>query len=201
MKLFDCIQRSPEWLKARIGIPTASSFDQIITTKGEPSKQRQKYLYRLAGERIIGITEENYQNTAMVRGCELEEEARQLYEIVTDNIVTPIGFCLMEEGYGASPDGLIGEDGILEIKCPNLATHVSYLINYELPIEYFQQVQGGLMVTNRQWCDFESHYPGMKPFIFRVMRDEDFIRVLRNQLTLFCSELAMVYQKLIQGEY
>jgi len=196
MKIIDCIQNSPEWFAARAGIPTASNFDLIVTTKGERSKQREKYLYRLAGEAITGTPEETYQNGAMQRGIALEAEARQLYELITGATVTQAGFCLADEGYGASPDALVGETGSLELKCPNLATHVGYLLDGKLPTEYFQQVQGQLLVTGREWADFMSYYPGIKPFLIRVERDEQFLKQLRIELLLFVAELKDVIAKI-----
>jgi len=153
MKILELEQRTPEWYQARKGIPTASSFDKIITSKGEPSKQRTKYLYELAGERLGGIVDETYQNFAMLRGVEMEAEAKSLYEIIGQP-VQEVGFCLSDCGrFGCSPDGLVGDSGGVEIKCPLIATHVEYLIKNkeEMPVEYFQQVQGCLFVTGREW--------------------------------------------------
>ncbi len=195
MKIIDCIQGTPEWFAARCGIPSASNFDMLITTKGEPSKQRQKYLYRLAGETITGIAEESYTNAAMERGKVMEAEARQLYQLVAGEEVKEVGFCLAE-GYGASPDGLVGKEGLLEIKCPTMAVHVGYLIDNILPMDYFQQAQGQLLVTDRKWVDFMSYYPGLKPLIIRVVRDEKFIKALRVELELFCDELKTVVSKI-----
>ena len=195
MEILDVVQGSPEWLKVRAGIPSASNFDKIVTTKGEPSKQRQKYLYQLAGERITGIPEEIYQNLAMQRGLELETEARNLYQVINDEIVTEVGFC-MAEGYGASPDGLVGEKGGLEIKCPTLAVHVGYLIEGILPTDYFQQVQGNLLSSGREWWDFMSYYPAMKPLIIRVKRDEIFLKSLKIELEVFCHELDRLVEKI-----
>jgi putative phage-type endonuclease len=195
MKIFECEQNSPEWYAARCGIPTASSFDKIITTKGEPSKQKQKYLYQLAGERITRSPEESYQNAAMQRGKELENEARLLYGIISGVEALPVGFCLAE-GYGASPDGLVAGTGLLELKCPLLATHVGYLLDNALPTDYFQQVQGQLLVTGRVWCDFMSYYPGIKPLLIRVQRDEKFIRALKIELEVFVSELETLTERL-----
>ena len=196
MKIIDCVQGSEEWFKARCGIPTASEFDKIITTEGKASKQREKYMYRLAGEAIIGKPEETYKNGNMERGTLLEDEARQAYSLISGNEVIQVGFCDSESGYGASPDGLIGNDGLLEIKCPTLAVHVSYLLGNKLPTDYFQQVQGELLVTGRKWADFVSYYPGIKPLIVRVKRDEDFIERLRVELEVFYVELTEVVKML-----
>lgn len=197
MKLLELEQRSPEWFTARCGKPSASNFDKIITTDGKPSKQREKYLYQLAGETVSGISEETYQNSAMIRGIEMEEEARKLYEAITENMVVKAGFCLSDCGrYGASPDGFVGDSGLIEIKCPIISTHVSYLLQNRLPTDYFQQTQGQLLVTERKWCDFVSYYPGIKPLVIHVIRDEKFISALKLELESFCEELEETVNKI-----
>ncbi len=197
MKIVDVVQGTTEWKMARAGIPTASEFSSIITADGKPSKQRQKYLYRLAGERITGIPEESYTNGAMQRGQLLEEEARQYHSFIIGEEVKKVGLCLTDDGrVGCSPDGLINDKGGSEYKCPALSTHVGYLLENTLPTEYFQQVQGGLYVTERDWWDFCSYYPGMRPLILRVHRDEKFIKLLEPALKEFCHELDAVTAKL-----
>jgi len=198
MITFDHEQLSPEWFACRLGIPSASNFDKIITSKGTPSKQRDKYLYKLAGEYVSGMPEDTYQNAAMARGCELESDARQLYQIMEDVTVEEVGFCVVDGQYksGASPDGLVGSDGLIEIKCPNIATHVGYLLAGYAPTEYFQQMQGQLFVTGRQWVDFFSYYPTLNPLLIRVHRDEKFIAALEIELRLFCEKLEEVINKI-----
>lgn len=185
MKILDCVQMSPEWFKARLGLPTASNFDQIITTKCEPSKQALKYMYKLAGERVSGTCEESYTNAAMQRGIDLEPEAIAFYEIVNDCKVEKVGFFFEEGKFGCSPDGLVGDDGMIQIKCPSMAVHVGYLLDNKVPTDYFQQVQGELYVTGRKWSDFISYYPALKPLIVRVERDEKFITALASELSKF----------------
>jgi putative phage-type endonuclease len=191
-------QQSPEWFKARLGIPTASNFDKIITTKGEPSKQAQKYMYQLAAERISGVREETYQNQAMLRGIEMEAEARSLYELAKDCKVEPcgLGFCDERKLFAASPDGLVGKDGCIEIKCPNAATHVAYLLDGTLPSDYFQQTQGQLLVTGRKWNDFISYFPGLRPMIVRCKRDDNFIAALQLALESFCKQLDEITERI-----
>ena len=191
-------QGTPEWLALKCGVPSASEFDKIVTTAGKSSKQREKYLYRLAGERITGCREEGYTNGAMERGAIVEAEARTLYEMIKGVEVEQVGVCYPndDKAYLCSPDGLVGEDGGLEIKCPLMATHVSYLLDNVLPMDYFQQVQGSLLVTGRKWWDFVSHYPGIKPFIIRVERDEVFLKALQIELELFCKELIDITEKI-----
>lgn len=191
-------QGSIEWFAARVGIPTASNFDLIITNKGEPSKQRQKYLYTLAGERIIGQKEETYQNAAMQRGIAMEGEARTLYELISGVEVRQVGICYPDEKkcVAASPDGLINDDGLLEIKCPLLSTIVAYLVEGKLVSDYWQQTQGQLYVTGREWVDLMAYYPAIKPLIIRIKRDEEFIACLDLALTKFCKELDETTEKL-----
>lgn len=194
----DMDQRSPEWMKARLGIPTASSFDKIVTTKGEPSKQAQKYLYQLAGERVCGTQDESFHSAMMDRGAEREKEAVQFYELTKDVEIHRVGVCYLDEDkkFSCSPDGLVGEKGLVEIKCPMIATHVAYLMDDDLPTEYFQQVQGQLFITGREWCDFLSYYPGLKPLLIRVLRDEEFIKKLESALKEFGKQLDIVEAKI-----
>lgn len=193
-------QRSPEWTAARVGIPTASSFDKIITTKGDLSKQAQKYICQLAGERILGISEESFHSQMMDRGAERELEAAKFYELTNDVEIHRVGICYLDEekNVACSPDGLVGDKGLVEIKCPMIATHVGYLLADDLPTEYFQQVQGQLYITGREWCDFLSYYPGLKPLLIRVMRDEVFIKKLADALKDFSKQLEATVNKIKQ---
>lgn len=196
MRKFDVIQRSPEWFQLRCGIPSASNLDKILTTTGKVSTQKTKYLYQLAGEAIAGEQEESYQNAAMLRGIELEAEARAFYELINDVKIGEVGFCIHDDiDFGASPDGLVGDDGLIEIKCPKLATHVAYLVDNILPTEYFQQVQGELFATDRLWADFISYYPAIKPFIIRVERDDQFMSSMKRELPIFNRELKEIIRK------
>lgn len=195
----DFAQGTPEWDAARLGIPTSSGFDKIVTMKGEPSKSAQKYMYQLAAERIVGYKEETYQNAAMQRGTAMEPEARNMYAFITDNEVEQVGFCYYDEkeDIGCSPDGLIvGKDGGLEIKCPTPAVHIEYLFKNKLPSAYFQQVQGQLFVTGLEWIDFFSYYPGLEPLLIRVERDKDFHEALEKELYAFNRELITVTKRL-----
>lgn len=197
MQLINCTQNSSEWISARCGIPSASNFDKIVTSKGEPSKQRTKYMWQLAGERIAKRPEESYQNVNMIRGTEMQSEAKSLYEIINDVSVQEVGFCLDDSGkYGASPDGLIDDCGGLEIKCPLMSTHIGYLLDGTIPTDYIQQVQGNLLVTGREWWDFKSYYPAIKPLIVRVYPDDKFLKLLKSELVSFCEELETVVKKI-----
>lgn len=191
-------QGTPGWIKARIGIPTSSNFDCIITTKGEPSKQREKYLYTLAAEKVSGMKEESYQNFAMQKGIEREAESRRMYELMSGNTVTEVGLCYQDERklWGASPDGLIGDDGAFEVKNPTAAVAVGYLLEGKLPTSYFVQVQGQLLVTGRKWVDFMSFYSGLRPLIIRVEPDKVFQVKLQVELELFTTELSELTERI-----
>lgn len=190
-------QCSPEWFKARAGIPTSSEFDKIITTKGEPSKSRTKYMWKLAGERLGGIVEEGFISFAMNRGKEKEEEAKKFYAF-TNEPVQSVGFCLSDcRRFGASTDGLINDKGVFELKCPEMATHIGYLLgDPEIPTEYYQQTQGELFVTGREYVQFLSYYPGIKPFLVQEEPDTVFQRLLKKELDIFCQELDELVIKL-----
>jgi len=197
MVTIDCVQGEKEWFQARCGIPTSSNFDKIVTTTGAPSKQAEKYCFTLAGERVTGFKEETYQNAAMQRGVEMEAEAVSFYELTNDVKSEQVGFCLTDDGkIGCSPDRFIENDGILEVKCPIMSTAVSYLLNKDIDKEYFQQLQGQLYVTGRKWVDIISYYPGLKPLIIRVERDEAFLKKLDVELKLFCEKLEEIVNKI-----
>lgn len=177
-------QGSEEWLKLRLGVATASNFDKIITPTGKESTQFEKYALELATQTLVSEPDSTYKNEAMQRGNALEPLARQLYQEITLNFVDEITMFKSDCGnFGYSPDGLIGEDGLLEIKCPLATTHLKYLIDNKLPSEYIPQVQGGLLVSGRKWCDFVSYHPNFKErnmLIIRVKRDEEFIAKLKD---------------------
>lgn len=198
MKILEIEQRTIAWFEARKGLPTASDFDKIITSEGKPSKQRTKYMYELVGQKLGGIVDESYQSFAMLQGIAKEDEARKLYEIAREP-VQQVGFCVSDCGkWGCSPDGLVGEHGGVEIKCPLMSTHVEYLIKCkeEMPTDYFQQVQGSLLVTGREWWDFVSYFGGLQPLILREEPNDTFQRLLKKELELFCEELNELVKKL-----
>ena len=198
MKVIELEQGTPEWHAARRGIPTASGFSKIITSHGKRSTQREKYLYEIAGEKLGGIIDETYQSFAMQRGTKMEAEARSLYEFAHAPVQI-VGFCLSDCGrWGCSPDGLIGEKGGLEIKCPLIHTHVEYMLNCkdEIPVEYVQQVQGALLITGREWWDFISYFPGLPPVIVREYPEPTFQRLLKQELESFCDDLNEIVNKL-----
>lgn len=191
-------QRTDAWFKARCGIPTSSGFDKIITPKGEPSRQMQKYLYQLAGECVTGIKEESYINAAMQRGIDKEPEARKFYELIKGCKVKEAGICYIDKKkqFSCSPDGFVGSDGLVEIKCPEIWTHVGYMVNGGLYEDYFVQCQGQLFITRKKWVDVISYYPSLRPLIVRVKPDMTFITNLESSLHHFCRELDKVVSKI-----
>ena len=190
MKVIDCLQGSTEWLAARAGIPTASAFDRILTPKGKPSTQAEKYMHQLLAERMMGRPVLQVPTYWMGRGIALEGEAVDFYEGVRDLDTTVIGFITNDEGtIGASPDRFVGEDGLLEIKCPAEHTHVGYLLTKGVDAEYWPQCQGQLWVTGRRWLDIMSYNPEMPPALIRVERDEEYIKTLSVAVTEFSASL------------
>jgi putative phage-type endonuclease len=161
MKVFDCEQRSAAWVSARLGMLTASSLgDAFATTKSGFSASRRNLKLRIVLERLTGKSQESgYTNAAMERGILLEPEARAAYEAESGLLVDTVGFIVHDELMtGASPDGLIGEDGGIEIKCPGAAAHLDYLRG-EIPNDYKLQVIHSLWLTGRQWWDLTYYNP------------------------------------------
>jgi putative phage-type endonuclease len=181
MKIINVEQRTPEWFAARLGVPSASNFGKVITPGGKKSTQVEGYLNRLVADILTGRSEQMESSDAMQRGTELEPEAREYYELIAGP-VQEIGFCIHDDGFGCSPDGVVGEDGLLEIKCPLAHTQVEYLRDNCIPSIYIPQVQGQMLVMGKQWCDFLSYHPDMKPLLVRVERDEKFIAILHEAL-------------------
>lgn len=196
MKIIDCIQGSPEWHAAKLGVASASNFSKILA-KGQ-GKTRKAYMLRLAAEILSSEPQETYSNAAMERGIEIEPQAREYYEGLNGVKVEQVGFCKLDDNIGCSPDGLVGTDGGIEIKCPNTTTHITYILADKLPSEYVAQVQGSLWVTDRKWWDFLSFDPRLKgrPFwSIRVERDEAYINKLAIEVNQFIIEL----EELIAG--
>jgi hypothetical protein len=177
-------QGTPEWLAARLGKPSASMFSKLITMTGKPSASADAYINQLLGERLTGKSEPHYTSEAMILGTEREPLARADYEFISGNKVDQVGFILDDsESYGCSPDGLIGEDGGLEIKCPAQTTQAGYWRDKQSGVKkYYQQIQGCMWVTGRKWWDFFSYHPDMPHVLVRVKRNEEYIEKLSEQV-------------------
>lgn len=194
MKTWNVVQGSEDWCRIRAGRPTASQFEKILTPTGKPSKQAEGYMYDLLAELMLGKPLEAPKFAWMERGSSLEEDAADWYCLQKDVEVQKIGFCTNDaETIGASPDRLVGDDGLLEIKSPSPGVHLKYLL---FPLrgvekEYNTQVQGQLYVTGRPWCDVVSYHPELPSVIVRVERDEEYIKLLDEALTAFVVEMEL----------
>lgn len=199
MKILNIEQGTEEWLKVRLGVATCSNFHKIITSTGKESATLTKYAFELAGGKIINEPDEGYKNEAMQRGNDLEPDAREFYEQNQLVSVKQIGMILTDCGnFGYSPDGLVGDNGLIEIKCPEVPNHTKYLHDNCLPTDYIPQVQGGLWISGREWCDFISYHPNFKEdkkiFIKRVYRDNEFIENLKQ----LCEKLIEKRDKILE---
>jgi len=198
-------QGSESWFQIRIGKVTASRVaDVIAKTKTGYSASRDNYMAQLICERLTGLKGESFTNAAMQHGTDTEPLARAAYEALQDVLVDEVGFVPHPtiEMAGASPDGLVGDDGLLEIKCPNTATHIETLISKVVPSKYNTQMQFQMACTGRKWCDFvsfDNRLPEMfQLFVTRVPRDEVFIRLIESEIVQFIAELDDKINKLMK---
>jgi len=188
-------QRTPGWFAARLGKPTASRFNDITNrTRSGYSASRKNYMAELAAQVLTGHTPETFTSAAMQHGIDNEPVAVLNYSLITGNEVEETSLWLHDTiRAGASPDGLVGDDGIIEVKCPNTATHLETLMKQQVPKQYMDQVMGQLWITGRKWCDFISYDPRLPEnaqiFIQRVERDEEYITSLEEEITDFLAEL------------
>lgn len=202
MEVIDCVQGSDSWIEARLGMVTASKFSDVMA-KGA-GKTRKTYMIDLATEAMEGTQTVGYFDKNMEAGQEKEEAARKFYELITGCSVEEVGFVKRDDSVGASPDGLVGEDGLLEIKCPLGKTHTRYILEDKVISIYKPQIQGQLWVTERKWCDFLSYRPEnlKRPhFIKRVYRDEPYIKELAIEVTMFVSQLKDMVEQFTKSEF
>src|SRR5210317_183348 len=192
-------QLSQEWFEARLGKVTASRVSDVLATrKGQESTVRAKYKLQLATERLTNKKTDTHMNQAMQDGIEREPMAREIYEKLKDVTVEEVGFVQHPaiERAGASPDGLVGDDGIIEIKCPIETTHTTNLLERKLPSKYKPQVQFQLSTTGRKWCDFISYNPNFEPrlqlIVIRVERDDEYIEMLEFEILKFLAEVELM---------
>lgn len=189
MIIVDYEQGSDEWLAQRRGIPTASGFGKIITPKtGKLSATADKYIAELIAEEVAPI-EDFCGNQWTERGHQLEPEARAWYEFEKDCEVTQVGMILLDDrSAGVSPDGLVGEAGMVEIKCPKPSTHVHWYLSGSLPDEHKPQCHAALLLAEREWLDFISYCPGFPPLLVRVTPD-DYTQKVAEALATFTEKL------------
>src|SRR5215831_5045177 len=196
LEIIECEQGSPDWYRHRMKIPTASEFATVMAKGkgGNESKTRAKYLRQLAGEILTDEPMENYTNAYMERGKLLEPEIRNLYCMMANCDVRQIGF-LRNGRVGASPDGLIGSDGMIEIKSEAPHLLIETILADKIPPEHYAQLQGNLLVAGREWIDIAIGYKRMPLVIKRMRRDEIYMKTLSDEIDRFLDELDAIVQK------
>jgi putative phage-type endonuclease len=191
-------QGSDEWHAARLGHVSASSVSDVMSkgrTEGAESETRKSYRLKIVAQRLTGASEGGYTNAAMEWGTEQEPFARMAYEAARDVLVDKTGFWLHPTipWVGVSPDGLVGDDGLVEIKCPNTTTHLEWVFAGKVPAKHMKQIQCQMWVTGRKWCDFVSYDPRLPArnqlFIVRVPRDENLIATMEAEVVKFLAEV------------
>lgn len=199
----EIIQGSDEWKALRLGKVTASRVaDVIAKTKSGYSASRANYMAQLIAERLTGVVAESYTNAAMQHGTDTEPEARAAYCFYQGVAVEQIAFVPHHkiDQAGCSPDGLVGDDGLVELKCPNTATHLETLLGQAVPGKYETQMQFQMACTGRKWCDFVSYDPRMpehmRLFIRRVPRDDKRIAEIEGEIASFLLEMAVKLSQL-----
>jgi len=187
-------QGSEDWFALRAGMPTGSMAKKLVTSQGKESKSMAEYAIELAGDLYAGEPLDAFEGNAWTeRGTELEDSARSLYEMVYDCEIKEVGFCTDDKGlYGASPDGLINDDGMAEFKCLKATNHIKAIMyhkkNSKAPTDYISQVQMQLFVTQRKWCDLTFFHPSLPELIIRIKPDLEFHSVLKAQLKAVIKE-------------
>lgn len=189
-------QGTPEWMEARLGRVTASRVaDVVAKTKSGYSASRANYMGQLIAERLTGEPQDSYTNAAMAWGIEHEDAARIAYEFRTDAEVGLAGFVKHPTipMSGASPDGFVGAEGLVEIKCPNTSTHIDTLLGGKVPAKYITQIHFQMACTGRLWCDFVSFDPrlpeSMRLWVHRIERDNELMADLEQEVRGFLKEL------------
>jgi len=196
---YDFAQGTEEWKRARLGVVTGSGFKMLLTNKTlKPSEQAAAYMARLVAETLIGEPIEEPGSAFMDRGTEMEPDARSWYSFHRDVDVDQVGFITTDDGrVGCSPDGLVGEDGGLELKCPAAHTHTAYAMDPDsLALDYRGQVQAGLYVTGRSWWDIVSYNPVIEPVLVRVYPDEAYRKALVPVLEKFLADMDAALAKM-----
>lgn len=195
----DVTQGTDEWKMLRTGIPTSSNFNKIITSTGKPSAQSKAYMNQLLADWQAGEPTDEFEPTAAMKaGTAREAQARELYEFINDEEIEQITLCYKDDRrlVAASPDGLIGDNGVWEAKCPKAGTLTGYRLDNKLPMDYVPQVQGQLWVMDREYCQFFGYHPKIPPFLIRVERDEKFIESLDKLMVQFINEMLEKREKL-----
>lgn len=197
IQIHDCEQGTPAWYECRRGIPTASEFATVMAKSRDGKADgltRKTYLLKLAGEILTEELAESYSNGHMERGKVMEAEARDLYEFLSDEPLTRVGF-ISNGPKGCSPDALVGASGILEIKTALPHILLAHLLRGEFPAEHRAQTQGALWVCEREWVDLAVYWPKLPLFVKRAYRDEEYIKNLAAEVDRFNAELAETVER------
>jgi len=196
-------QGSDEWFAARLGCVTASrAADVMAKTKSGYGASRASYMAQIITERLTERPTDGFTNAAMQWGTETEPQARMAYELMTGEAVEETGFVPHPsiKHFGASPDGLVGSDGLIEIKCPNTSTHINTLLSDKVPAKYIKQMQVQMICTEREWCDFVSFDPrltgDLNYWMARVHRDDDLCKDIETEVIAFLEETNMKLDQL-----
>jgi len=207
MVIYDVEQGSDRWRTVRAGIPTASNFHKIHTPTGKESQSEtvEQYMFDLLAERVLGRPLVERSSIWMERGSYLEAEAIAFYHFTRDCETREIGFVTTDDKrIGASPDRVVGDDGLLEVKCPKAGTHLGYALSDlgfdvrrgGVDAKYYAQLQGQLWICERKWVDIQSYHPEMQPATVRVARDEKYIETLSRAVRNFSDHLEDMAAKL-----
>jgi putative phage-type endonuclease len=186
-------QKSPEWYAVRLGKVTGSQVSAVLAKRD--SATRANYLSELVVERLTGQQAEFFMNDSMQWGVDTEPQARMAYESANNVLVDELGFCDHPTitNFGVSPDGLVGKDGLIEIKCPNSKTHIDTVLSKKAPSKYIPQMMAQMACTGRKWCDFVSFDPrlpeDLQLFVVRVDRDDEYIANLEKEVSVFLAEV------------
>jgi len=196
MEIIECKQGSEYWAKCRCGSIGGSSIATAIA--GGKGKTRKTLMYRMVAEILTGTKFDSYSNADMERGVELEPDGRALYELIADNAVDQVGLVRTTPHKHSSPDGLVDSYGMIEIKCPRPSTHVETIDRMKVPPQYVKQIQWGLSICEREWCDFVSFCPEIvdRPIlIVSAQRDEKLIKELHEGADKFITEMLKIVNK------
>jgi hypothetical protein len=163
---------------------------------GKTTQGYSDALYRVAMERVTGKSTESYSNAAMMRGIQLEPMARQIYEIEKLTLVEECGFVEVDEWMGCSPDGLVGKDGMIQIKCPAFNTHIGYIVSEEVPKDYYIQMQAEMWMSGRKWNDFMSFHPDLPSLIIRLTPDEAMYKKMSEEIEIAKQKVTEIIKKI-----
>lgn len=202
MIIHTCEQRSQDWYALRAGIPTASEFSRLITSDGTRSKSADGYALTLAGEMFAGKTLDTFEGTSWTeRGREMEDEAIRRYQFDRDLDVDPVGFVTDDaKRTGCSPDGFVGKDGLVEVKCLKAENHIKAILYFQkhgrCPTDYVQQTQGQLWICERLWCDLIFYHPELPLLVIKQVPDLVIFNALQREVDLVTRERDTIMESL-----